>query len=357
MKRVLLALALLGLVASANADPADLAGGVLITHTPAGHIFSPGGDYCLDYAQYGIASCEEQNTNMVSGGTTQHMFFYVVAAFAEDKVWCGTQFGIGDVTGSDNFFYFVAGGDANICLPNALSTTSGAGFPMENEGIAIVATDTPWAGNFLPIYWAECYSYYAGGDYEVPLGFYPGDPPLAIFGNCDVPSIIWDIDCLGVMGIGAVAGAACCPDIPVFGACCFEDGSCLDLTEYECLSTGGTEWHMDIPCDQFECPQPPEEGACCIESGECFFIFMDACAAIGGEFLGEGITCEPDNPCPPPVVACCFEDYSCLELTADDCVAQGGVPEDYPSVCDPNPCEEPTPASEDTWGSIKALYR
>lgn len=262
------------------------------------------------------------------------------------------------MTGSDDYFYFVAGGDANICLPNALSTTSGAYFPMENEGIAIVATDTPWEGNFLPICWVECYSYYAGGDYDVPLGYYPGDPPLAVFGNCDVPSIIWDIACLGVMGVGANTGAECCPEAPVSWACCFFDGTCGMLTEYDCTSQGGDFMGDSVTCDDdpYPCIMPPIPGACCLESGECAYIGEEDCTAIGGEFLGELFPCEPDNPCPQPTVACCLDDELCLELTADECTSQGGFPEPYPSTCDPNPCLG-SPANDDSWGSIKALYR
>ena len=339
MKRLLLTFALLSLVAGASADPNDLADGVLITHTPAGHVFSPGADYCADYGQYGITSCVEQNTNMASQGYAQHMFFYVVAAFAEDKVWCGTQFGIGDVTGSDEYFYFVAGGDANICLPNALSTTSGAGFPMEHEGIAIVATDTPWAGNFLPVYWAECYSYYGGGDYNIPLATYPGDPPLAVFGNCEVPSLIWDIECLGAMGVGNDPGQSCCPVAPpTEGACCLQNGDCLDVDEADCLAQDGVWYGLGTDCATTDCPQPV--GACCFEDGSCDELTRDDCLAAGGDYTGDGYDCD-EVDCPQPFGACCFEDGSCQDIPEADCIAQNGAWEGMGTECATTDCPQP----------------
>ena len=353
MKRLLLAFALLGLVAGASADPNDLTGGVLITHAPSGVIFSAGLDYCGAYAEYGIASCEEQNTTMVSGGAPQHMFFYVVAAFAEDKVWCGTQFGFGDVTGTDEYFYFVAGGDANICLTNALSTTSGAGFPMENEGIAIVATDIPWDGNFLPVYWAECYSYYAGGDYIIPLGVYPGDPPLAVFGNCEVPSIIWDIECLGAMGVGAEPGVQCCPpDAPIEGACCLTDGSCQDLEETDCINLDGDWLGEGTDCDTAHCAQP--FGACCLEDGSCQDLTEDDCLALTGVWEGMGTACATTD-CPQPTVCCVGVDCY-IVFNEQECDALQGMWYPGEDACEPNPCEI-VPTNGDTWGSIKILYR
>jgi hypothetical protein len=347
MKRVLLALALLGLVAGANADPNDLSDGVLITHAPAGFVYSAGLDYCAEYdAQYAIASCAEQINEMPAlGYPAGETLFYVVAAWNEDKHWCGTEFGIGSEFAG--LWYFVEYGP---CLINNLENSTG-GWPGPDQGTAVVATDVPWDGNFVATYYFIGYGYYAD---IIPLDV---DPAMnfAGTGNCDVPAVTWDAVCLGAVGIGGVAGAYCCPPIPQDPeACCFEDGSCMMMLEYDCGVAGG-EFYGGV-CEPNPCPQPEEPGACCDEfTGECFFILESDCATIGGLFLGEGIPCEP-NPCPQPEPwACCVDIYFCYMLSEYECGLQNGDFQGEGVTCDPDPC--PTPADDSSWGSIKALYK
>ena len=40
------------------------------------------------------------------------------------------------------------------------------------------------------------------------------------------------------------------------GACCFEDGSCEDLTEEACVGEGGYIWIPDEECASDPCPPP-----------------------------------------------------------------------------------------------------
>jgi hypothetical protein len=349
MKRVLLALALLGLVAGANAVPGDLSDGVLIAHAPAGFIYSAGLDYCAEYAQYGIATCEEQiNTTPITSSVLEPTLWYAIAAWNEDKLWCGTEFGFG--TGFQDLWYFVEFGP---CLINALENSTG-GWPGSGQGTAVVATDIPWEGNFLATYYFIGYGYYQD---IIPLDV---DPAMnfAGFGNCEVPADTWDAVCLGAMGIGT-EGAYCCPPAPGEPwACCFQDGSCLMMFEYDCYEAGGIEWMGEgVTCDDdpYPCEVPPEPGACCDpNTGDCYFILEVDCDAIGGDFLGEGVSCDP-NPCPPPPIgACCINVYECFELSEYECGQQNG---DWMGLipCDPDPC--PTPADDTSWGSIKALYK
>lgn len=346
MKRVLLALALLGLVAGANAVPSDLSDGVLITHAPAGFVYSAGLDWCAEYGtQYGITTCEEQVTNMpITMSGLEPTLFYVVAAWNEDKIWCGTEFGISPEF--DGLFYFTEYGP---CLANALENSTG-GWPGAGEGTAVVATDTQWEGNFVATYYFLGYTYYTT---RVALDVDPAQN-FAGTGNCDVPAQVWDAVCLGAVGTGDDMGNPCCPSVPEPEACCFEDGHCEMLLEYECGVAGGIFYAGDV-CDPNPCPQPPVPGACCIETGECFVLLEADCAAIGGEFLGEETVCDP-NPCPQPPVAVCCVGEDCYILNEYECADMQGV--FYPDwdVCDPNPCI-PTPADDNSWGSIKALYR
>jgi hypothetical protein len=347
MKRVLLALALLGLVAGANADPNDLSDGVLITHAPAGFVYSAGLDYCAEYAQYGIASCAEQINEMpITYSSLEPTLFYVVAAWNEGKHWCGTEFGFG--AGFAGLWYFTEYGP---CLVNNLENSTG-GWPGPGQGTAVVATDVPWDGNFVATYYFIGYAYASD---IIPLDVDPAQN-FAGMGNCDVPAVTWDAVCLGAMGIGQ-EGHYCCPPLPPDPqACCFADGSCMMMLEYNCNAAGG----LFVPgaaCDDvpYPCEVPPEPAACCDpNTGDCYFLIEDDCALIGGDWQGEGTDCDP-NECPvPPVWACCVEIYTCVLLTEYDCEQASGQWFDGED-CDPDPC--PTPADDSSWGSIKALYK
>ena len=83
----------------------------------------------------------------------------------------------------------------------------------------------------------------------------------------------------------------------------------------------------------------PVPGACCAVDGSCALLTEGDCAAQGGLFLGEGTVCEP-NPCPQPSGACCYPDGSCAVTLQADCPGLW-----LPMIdCDPNPCQQPTGA-------------
>lgn len=300
-----------GLLASANADPNNLEGGVFITHAASPECLEwigyYGGDPCAAWedgtAPCAIGICEEQVNWLPTGGYPDMNLFWVLAAWGEEKVWCGVEFGISPAF--NELWYFSQWGS---CGPEVLELPTGE-WPGAGEGIAIATTGDPWEGNFQPVY------FFAGYSYEESLIELDVDPTtdFAGFANCEVPSQMWDAECLGAMGIGDGAqGTDCCPlEIPL-GACCFEDGSCADLPESDC-------------------------------------------DAIGGLFLGELIPCEPENPCEQPIRACCLVTGECILLLPEDCADLGGDWHFEWDTCHPNPC--PTPATDASWGSIKVLYR
>jgi hypothetical protein len=99
-----------------------------------------------------------------------------------------------------------------------------------------------------------------------------------------------NVDVLDVLLLLAAWGP-CRP----LGACCLDDGSCLDLTQQDCLLQGNGAWFEGEQCATFSCPEPPT-GACCVD-GECVATNTAyACAQLGGTWF-EGQDC-PGYECP-----------------------------------------------------------
>jgi hypothetical protein len=327
---------------SAWADPNDLEGGVFIAHHAPTAVYTEGMDWCQSYYDlgYGIGSAEDQINRM----DADQGLFYVIAAWTEEKTWCGTEFGFGDF--DPNAVYF---SEWNFCLEEGLEIPY-AYWPGPNSGTAVVATIEQWEGNFVPIYYFVTYNYYQA---VLPLDVDPAGS-FGGFGNCAIPAVTWEAACFGAMGVFA-DGLPCYPIPPEQWACCDPDEVCHMMTEFECLQNGW-DFFPGEDCDTFTCPHLAQPGACCIEyTGECFYIFMVDCVAIGGLFMGELIPCEP-NPCePPPTASCCVNTYECVVLSEYECeLANGDWFPDVPD-CDPNPC--PSGADNVSWGSIKSLFR
>lgn len=121
---------------------------------------------------------------------------------------------------------------------------------------------------------------------------------------------------------------------PVIGACCYDDGSCIDLSEFVCASSGGTYQGDNTDCDPNPCPQPTDTGACCID-GVCSILSESDCTDGGGNYLGDDTTCV-DVDCTNGV--CCYCDGSCSDppQTQEGCEADGGNFRGGVTAC--NPC-------------------
>ncbi len=123
------------------------------------------------------------------------------------------------------------------------------------------------------------------------------------------------------------------------GACCYDDGTCDDLTEADCNDAGGNWQGSDTPCSEGLCV-----GVCCECSGCVDNSTPDSCAADGGTFGDFQTTCADDPaPCPDASGACCSTETSndCHTSTEADCT---GTYFGDCSTCDPNPCPSPTGA-------------
>ncbi len=116
------------------------------------------------------------------------------------------------------------------------------------------------------------------------------------------------------------------------GACCYDDGTCDDISEFDCTSALGTYQGDGTDCASVSCT-----GVCC-EPGCVDDTTPDGCALDGGTFQGFGTTCADDPPpCPEPTGACCVGSDCSIE-TEDDCTGMGGTYQGDDTTCDPNPC-------------------
>ncbi len=167
MCKALVVLCVSGIVTgSALADPEDLEGGVFIAHFPTEMEFSsepPAGGWCQDYwDNYRIEDCEDQ-VNRID--TYDQVIWFVLAAWDEEKEWCGTEFGFGDY---DPAAFVVT--DYGPCWPEDGLEIPTASWPGPEEGTAIVVTGDPWEGNLVPVYWFAGYAYEEG---LIPLAVDP----------------------------------------------------------------------------------------------------------------------------------------------------------------------------------------
>lgn len=303
MRRVLLALAVMGLVTGA-AYAQDLTGGVFIAHHPAGLAYTtetPAGGWCPLFGT--LSGCDAQNNdNLATDGSA--LVWYVVAAFVQDSQWCGIEFGLTYFEDAETG-YSIA--EAGFCVPGQALEIPGDTWPSSGQGVSVVTTDIPWSGNFKPVYYFGGYAY---GATTVQIGDNPGTPGPTAFANCNQEE--FPAAAYGAMGFG-LPGVDACPEAPPVDqwACCLYDGTCI-LTETAdlCMAAGG-EWFQGLLCEAVICPVP---AVCCLDH-MCYFVHADECTALGGELHPEFV----------------------------DCVD--------------NPCDDLTPAEPSNWGTIKAIYR
>lgn len=352
MRKVLLTLALLGVVSGAWADPNDLTGGVLVAHHVAAlpyTVDAPAAGWCGAYASYAINNLGAV-VNTLSGGPDT---WYVLAAWEmEAKTWCGTEFGFGAFDPAPFAFY-----ESMACFPATGLEIPTPGWPGPNEGTAFVTTGTPWSGNWIPVYWFGGYAYdYSYGSTAIDINV---DPPTAFcgFSNCMNPPASFSVGLpqRGAMGVNMDGHTPVFPIPDQPWACCFTvEPYCRMLTELQCQQAGGM-WMGGEPitCDPDPCEHP---GACCV-IGNCSIVFEANCLLVGGTFLGPDTLCDP-NPCP---AVCCIQmptlPHACEILLEADCLAVGGFWHADLGSCDPNPCDQYTPAENTSWGQIKNMYR
>lgn len=357
MRGLFAPLLLMGLIAfSAQADPTILSGGVLITHYVEQLPYSsdaPTLGWCGEYAaSYAISSFEDQ-VNRIDTQTYLPASWFVIAAWWEEKTWCGTEYGLGEFNaGLFGFLEWAA------CYPpgGGLEIPT-AGWPGPNEGIAFVVTGEAWEGNFVPVMWFGGYAYGYAGAGIIPLGV---DPPTAFagFSNCAAPPEPFAVEPSGWGGMGInMDGIWVGPMTPDPGACCIGE-DCSYILEEQCIALGGNFLGELIPCEPNPCLPPL--GACCLPEplGHCQEMSEAECLLMQGQWMGPETTCAPINPCTGEWV-CCYgtPPYECIIVNLQsECDSLGGDFHPEWNTCEPNPCL-PTPCKETSWGGIKSMYR
>ncbi len=143
------------------------------------------------------------------------------------------------------------------------------------------------------------------------------------------------------------------PDPCVGGACCFNDGSCNNLTEADCLAAGGTYQGDNTTCETTTCPV---QGACCLPGGSCVTAADQAeCENVfGGTYQGDGTDCATVDCASGG--ACCFScpdtNVCTEEVDAAACLALGGVYIGDGTTCGATNCADYCQADLDGDGDV-----
>lgn len=195
-------------ISAAGASTSNLEQGVFIAHHPTAMQFSttpPPGGWCESYlTSHAIDACEEQ-VNRID--TYNPVLWFVLAAWSEEKEWCGTEFGFGEF--DPGIFEFV---DFGPCFPEDGLEIPTQDWPDPGDGTAIVVTGETWRGNFTPVYFFAGYAYSLG---VIPLS----TDPATDFGgtsNCETQPEAWPADAFGGMGLFC-DGTYACPSGGIFG--------------------------------------------------------------------------------------------------------------------------------------------
>lgn len=141
----------------------------------------------------------------------------------------------------------------------------------------------------------------------------------------------WLNFCLFLQGDLVIRAIVDCAAIN--GACCRPDGTCVETTQSNCSSQGGTYQGNGTLCSGVSCPQPT--GACCRPDGTCAVITQSACLAAGGVYYGNGTTCA-GRDCRG---ACCFQSSgNCLNLSQNQCNGANGIFKGIGTACATTVC-------------------
>ncbi|MEM9167292.1 MAG: hypothetical protein AAGB48_09765 [Planctomycetota bacterium] len=160
-----------------------------------------------------------------------------------------------------------------------------------------------------------------------PLGCPPGWSSFAQFPPLCTPSGDWMIR--------ATWTSFTCSDDT--GACCEDDGSCSELTQSECVASGGDYQGDGTTCAGVTCPLPT--GACCLSNDNCLLLDEAACDVVSGAWQGAGSACN-GSACPRG--AACLPDGTCVAgVTEFEAEQLDGVYLGNDTTCADADCPQP----------------
>lgn len=242
--------------------------------------------WCRHYWNgFHITDCEHQ-VNRID--TTREVIWFVLAAWDEEKHWCGTEFGLGEYDPAA--FAFTHFGP---CWPDEGLEIPTASWPGPEQGTAIVTTGAHWTGNFVPVY------SFCGYAYE-PDCIGIGPNPATGFGgwtNSQNPPQAWCAAEYGGMGLFA-PGVYACPEggelgawgmsFLSFGACCTAE-QCVVTTSEGCLNLGGVFFPESEGCDPDPCPPRPMGRVRVVDPGGAPGTYPNILAAVAAADPGDVI--------------------------------------------------------------------
>lgn len=125
-----------------------------------------------------------------------------------------------------------------------------------------------------------------------------------------------------------------CDTPPFFASCCFRDGQCVSYASPStCLQSGG-DLIIGQGCSTVQC----DEGACCLLNGGCVKTTQGLCSfAYQGTFLGNQTNCVNDGCL---LSACCLPNGDCILAEQLECLnIYQGIPESPGTLCGQTECD------------------
>lgn len=115
-------------------------------------------------------------------------------------------------------------------------------------------------------------------------------------------------DCAAAGGVFGGNGTACATFVCFpQGACCLPNGTCTGpVSPATCQGQGGVFQGNNTTCGGVTCPQPT--GACCFQAtGGCLNLTQTNCTTAGGTWKGLGTNCSQPNVCSPITCGACAD--------------------------------------------------
>ena len=147
-------------------------------------------------------------------------------------------------------------------------------------------------------------------------------------------SVMSASECMSFGGYYAGDGTECNGDVSPIGACCIEDGVCIETAECECEYQNG-DFYVGQSCEDIPCGNGGDKGACCYINNEtgCYECVMvtseEECKSLPNQYRfpkwqGFGTSCsDPNMDCCRILGACCLNG-GCTETIEEACVDAGG---------------------------------